>query len=233
MTTDQTYAVTEAAGLPETRLPDDLLTRLPAAVAGAPWHTSCQVLTWLHPLDDAAIEVFPDAIRPESLAMVAWALVRYTDTPVGPYSEVAATLIPNGGDGYGHIPFIVVDSLPSIVGGRANWLLPKALSRFDWSEDGRSVTATSDQPAEPAWSMTVSFQQPGGGSPVAIPNHVEQVTTDGVVRRFDGTINGNLAGVKIVVEGHADGPLAALLRPGSYDGSIMTDCEFDVGPLNP
>jgi hypothetical protein len=233
MTTTAAYAVTQAAGLPETRLPYELLAKLPTSVAGAPWRTKCEVVTWMHPVDDAAIEVFPDAIRPESIALVAWALVRYEDTPVGPYSEIAATLIPNGEDGYGHIPFIVVDSLASIVGGRANWLLPKALASFTWSEDGRSVDAASDQPETPAWSMRIEFQPSGEASPLSIPNHVQQVTTDGVVRRFDGSINGSMTAATVVVAGHADGPVAALLRPGSYDGSIMADCEFDVGPLNP
>jgi hypothetical protein len=165
------------------------------------------------------------------VALVAWALVRYDETPVGPYSEVAATLIPGSGDGYGHIPFIVVDSLPSIVGGRANWLLPKALAHFDWSADGRSVTARSDQPAEPAWSISVRYEAAGEPSPVSIPNHVRQVSTAGVAHRFEGTIAGSLSPTRVGVSGAADGPLAALLVPGQYDGTLIADCQFDVGPL--
>jgi Acetoacetate decarboxylase (ADC) len=229
--TVEIYPVTEAAGLPETRLPYELLTQLPTAVSGAPWKTHCDVVTWLHPLDAAALDVYPDVIRPAKIALVAWALVRYSDTPVGPYSEVAATLIPDGGDGYGHIPFIVVDSLPSIVGGRANWLLPKALASFDWSDDGRSVTVASDQPREPAWSMTVWFQTSGAASELSVPNHVQQVTTDGDVRRFDGEMTGTMTSAKVEVEGHADGPLAAIFTPGSYDGTALTNCTFEVGPL--
>jgi hypothetical protein len=232
MTTTSTYAVTQAAGLPETVLPYELLAKLPHSVEAAPWRTRCRVVTWMHPVEAAALEAFPDAIRPDRLALVAWALVRYEDTPVGPYSEIAATLIPDGGDGYGHIPFIVVDSLPSIVGGRANWLLPKALARFDWSADETSVIATSEQPELPAWSMTVTFEPAAQTSDLSIPNHVQQVSTEGVVRRFDGTLNGKAAAATVHVDGHADGPLAALLRPGSYDGSILTDCDFIVGPLN-
>jgi hypothetical protein len=226
------YAVTAAAGLPETHLPETLLSQLPDTVAGAPWHTRCQVATWLHPVSDAGLEAFPDAIRPDSVALVAWALVRYADTPVGPYSEIAATLIPGEGDGYGHIPFIVVDSLPSIVGGRTNWLLPKALARFAWSEGGHTVTASSHEPATPAWSISARITPSGNATTLSIPNHVQQVSTDGVVRRFDGTLTGSMTAATIEVEGHADGPLAALFTAGRYDGSIMTDCEFDVGALN-
>jgi hypothetical protein len=232
MTTTTPYPITSAAGLPETELPDSLIARLPDSVAAAPWQTKCQVVAWMHEVDAAAIEAFPAAIRPDSVALVAWALVRYEDTPVGPYSEIAATLIPNGGDGYGHIPFIVVDSLPSIVGGRANWLLPKALADFDWSEDGKSVTVTSGEPSSPAWSISVSYETSGDISAVTVPNHVEQVSTDGVVRRFDGDLSGSMQTGTVQVDGHADGPLAALLRIGSHDATTMTHCQFDVGPLN-
>jgi hypothetical protein len=232
MTTTAPYAVTAATGLPETDLPDSLIARLPDSAAPAPWQTRCNVVSWLHEPDAAAIETFPAAIRPESVALVAWALVRYEDTPVGPYSEIAVTLIPNGGDGYGHIPFIVVDSLTSIVGGRTNWLLPKALARFEWSGDGTSVTVTSGEPATPAWSIAVSYSCAGDISAITVPNHVEQVSRDGVVRRFDGELSGSMQGGSAYVDGHADGPLAALLKVGSHSATVITNCQFDVGPLN-
>jgi Acetoacetate decarboxylase (ADC) len=232
MTTTAPYAVTAAAGLPETALPAELLAMLPGSAAGAPWQTRCEVLTWLHTLDDAALDALPRPIRGAGIALVAWALVRYADTPVGPYSEIAATLIPADGTEYGHIPFIVVDSLPSIVGGRVNWLLPKALARFAWGEDGLSVAVTSDQPATPAWSIEISHSLSGEPTPLSMTNHVQQVSTDGVVRRFDGEVSGSMRAATIEVTGHANGPLALLLRPGTYDGSMMSDCQFDVGPLN-
>jgi hypothetical protein len=232
MTTTTPYAVTQAAGLPETWLPEELLATLPSSAAAAPWQTRCEVLTWLHPLGDAALETLPEPIRSAGIALVAWALVRYADTPVGPYSEIAATLIPADGTEYGHIPFIVVDSLPSIVGGRANWLLPKALARFAWGEDGLSVAVTSDQPATPGWSIDVSYSLSDDQAPLTMTNHVQQVSTEGVVRRFDGEVSGSMRAATVRVDGRADGPLALLLRPGTYDGSVMSDCRFDVGPLN-
>jgi hypothetical protein len=231
MTIAAPYAVTAAAGLPETQLPDSLLAQLPDTVAAAPWHTNCQIVTWHHPADAAAIETFPDVIRPGAVALVAWALVRYADTPVGPYSEIAATVLPDGGDGYGHIPFIVVDSLASIVGGRVNWLLPKALADFAWSADGLSVTATSGQPATPAWRISVQCRPEAAALAATLPSQVRQASTDGTVGRVDSELIGSLAAATIEVDGQADGPLAALLRPGSYDGSILRDCSFNVGPL--
>jgi Acetoacetate decarboxylase (ADC) len=233
MTVEAPYAVTAAAGLPETQLPADLLARLPDSVAGAPWHTRCRVVTWLHAVDASALDAFPAAIRPDGVALVAWALVRYSDTPVGPYDEIAATLLPDGGDGYGHIPFIVVDSLPSIVGGRTNWLLPKALARFGWSEDSLAVTVSGEAPDYPEWSISAVIEPSGDSTPLDIPNHVQQASTDGEVRRFDGTLSGSMRMASVIVDGQAEGPLSSLLVPGRYDGTVLSDCEFHVGPLNP
>jgi hypothetical protein len=234
MTTTAPYAVSDAAGLPETHLPADLLARLPESVAGAPWHTKCRTVTWMHPVGDAALETLPEQIRSAGISIVAWALVRYEDTPVGPYDELAATLLPaDGGDGYGHIPFIVVDSLPSIVGGRTNWLLPKALARFAWSDDALAVTATGESPATPEWSISVAIEPSGQAAPLEFPNHVQQVSTTGEVRRFDGSLAGSMQMASVIVDGQADGPLASLLVPGRYDGTVLSDCEFQVGPLNP
>jgi hypothetical protein len=226
------YPVTAATGLPETQLPDELVAQLPATAAGAPWHTKARVATWLHPVETAAIDTLPQQIRSAGVAMVAWALVRYAETPVGRYDEIAATLLPADGE-YGHIPFIVVDSLPSIVGGRANWLLPKALAEFDWPDDENAVTVSAHLPAEPAWSIRVSIDASGDAVPVEFPNHIQQVSTDGEVRRFDGSLAGAMRSASITVDGHADGPLSALLVPGRYDGTLLTDCDFDCGPLNP
>lgn len=233
MTAVTPYPVTAATGLPETELPASLVAQLPETVEGAPWHTRCRVVTWLHAVDEAALAALPEPIRATGISLVAWALVRYAETPVGPYDEIAATLLPGDGSDYGHIPFIVVDSLPSIVGGRTNWLLPKALAEFDWSDDLAAVTISAHVPATPAWTIRVSVEASGDATPVELANHVQQVSTDGEVRRFDGTLAGAMRPASITVDGRADGPLSALLVPGRYDGSIVTDCAFAVGGLNP
>jgi hypothetical protein len=231
MTQTARYDVTRAAGLTETVLPDSLIARLPdvGSVAPAPWATKCQVVSWLHPVESDALQTIPEPIRRDCLSVVAWALVRYDETPVGPYNEIAATLLPD--DGVGHIPFIVVDSLPSIVGGRANWLLPKALADFEWSDDHRSVTVTPVEPATPAWSVSVRIEPTGEATPLTIPSQLQQVGTDGYVGGCEGTMEGAMRSAAITVEGHADGPLASLLKPGSYDGTMQTDCAFTCGPL--
>jgi hypothetical protein len=228
-----TYQVGDAVGLPESTLPAALINLLPEKVAGAPWRTQCRVVTWMHPVAPAALEAFPPPIRPAGTAIAAWALVRYEHTPVGPYDELAVTLLPEGGDGYGHIPFIAVDSYPSIVGGRVNWLLPKSLARFVWSEDSASVNVTADAPAKPGWSLTLNVTPWGDTSPVAIPSNVQQVSTAGAVRRFTGSMAGAVQSAAVNVEGVAEGPLATLLVSGRYDGTLITDCNFEVGGLKP
>jgi len=228
-----TYGVAEAVGLPESQLPVELVRLLPEKVAGAPWRTQCRVVTWMHPVAPAALDAFPAPIRPAGIALAAWALVRYEHTPVGPYDELAVTLLPEGGDGYGHIPFIAVDSYPSIVGGRANWLLPKSLARFVWSEDSLSANVTADAPAKPGWSLTINVMPSGEPAATAIPSNVKQVSTAGVVRRFTGTMGGSMQPAAVNVEGVAEGPLAPLLVSGRYDGSLLSGCTFDVGGLSP
>jgi len=227
------YSVTAAAGLPETELPNALVDLLPPSVAGAPWRTRCRVATWMHQVDESALDAFPKVIRPDGIALVAWALVRYEHTPVGPYDEIAATLIPDGGDGYGHIPFIAVDSYPSIVGGRTNWLLPKSLARFVWSKDNLSANVTADAPAKPGWSINVTVWPTGEATKQKIPNQVQQVSVDGEVRRFDGQIAGSMQAATVTVDGVAEGPLSTLMVSGSYAGTVLSDCKFEVGALNP
>jgi hypothetical protein len=50
----------------------------------------------------------------------------------GPYSEVYAALLV--GEGFGvvtRIPFIAMESLERLRGGRASWALPKILNTFE------------------------------------------------------------------------------------------------------
>lgn len=227
------YDVATAGGLPETVLPQTLIDRLPPSVAPAPWVTKdCLVVSWLHEVDDTALELLiPQSVRPLGATIVAWALVRYGETPVGPYSEIAATILAADPEGFGHIPFIVVDSETSIVGGRANWLLPKALADFEWSADGLAVSIAAREPAAPAWRMSIQVAPTGESTPLALPSRVQQASTEGWVGRFEGEMSGQMRSAKVTVEGKADGPLASLMTSGEHDGTTLTGATFDVGPL--
>lgn len=78
----------------------------------------------------------------------------------------------------------------------------------------------------------MSYVSGGAAATVSVPNHLQQVTVDGVVRRFDGELSGSMQAGTVHVDGYADGPLSALLRPGGHNATVMSDCQFDVGPLN-
>lgn len=223
--------VTDAVGIDETRLPATLVDRLPADVAPAPWRARCSITMWWHGAGRAALDVFPAALRPQRVSAVAWVLVRYQDTPVGPYSEVAAMPLPAGFRPTLHLPFITVDSLPSIAGGRGNWLLPKALASFAWTDRGASVVPV--EPADPAWRLTVDASPVGPPLPYVMPYTLHQVGADGQPRRFRTRLAGIGRYARVEVEGSAEGPLAALLRPGRHRGAVVRRGWFRAGALQP
>ncbi len=72
---------------------------------------------WWHRAALGSGALLPTGLRPGPPVAVG-AFVRYLDSPVGAYDEVLACphLLTGGRL---HIPFIAVDSLPSVVGGRA------------------------------------------------------------------------------------------------------------------
>ena len=82
----------------------------------------------------------PRALRGRrTLPVTVGALIRYRETPVGPYHEVLGSpvLLLGPARPAACVPFIAVDSLASVHGGRENWQLPKTLARFDWPEQPR------------------------------------------------------------------------------------------------
>lgn len=228
MTTSAIHPVTAAAGLPETALPADLLARLPESVAPAPWRTDCTITTWWHAPTRRTLEVLPEQLRPHRLSVIAWSLVTYSDSPVGPYRELVAAAVPRG-RGRVHIPFIVVDSLPSIVGGRANWLLPKALATF--AESNGTVTVTAAEPAAPWWTVSASVRSVGPPLPFAVRFGVDQCSRDGEPRRFSSTMRGLGRYARVAVSGKAEGPLSALLRTGRHHGALVRRARFTALPL--
>ena len=134
--------------VPESVLPPELLAQLPATTAAPPWHCRVRAVVWLQrgaPPDEGP---FAGRLLPVTLG----AVVDYLDSPVGAYREVfAGALVRGGGRPAVHVPFIAVDSLPSVQGGRAHWGLPKAVARFDGDIGAGRCTATGD-----GWSVDVT-----------------------------------------------------------------------------
>ena len=124
----------------ESVLADTDAAQLTGASAPAPWSTVLDAVVWFHRAAPGAADRLPRALRGRpSVPVTAGALVRYRETPVGPYHEVLASPVlltgPRGPEAC--VPFIAVDSLASVRGGRENWALPKTLARFEWPEAPR------------------------------------------------------------------------------------------------
>jgi hypothetical protein len=136
-------------GAPETMLRREDLAALPATAPPAPWRVTATALLWTD-RPDARVRAAIDAVVPTEVSAGATpiatvgALIRYLRTPVGRYREViGAVVYRRGATVFTHIPFIAVDSLASVVGGRTNWALPKTLASFDGQPaHGISMAAT-------------------------------------------------------------------------------------------
>lgn len=111
----------------------------------APWHLtgSGAILLYRFPRPWAlAHGLVPDALRGAFVGGVgAVMLVDYSSSPVGPYCE--ALFIPGLFRLDGRLAFsitrIVVSSEASVLGGRANWGLPKELAAFELNGERFSV----------------------------------------------------------------------------------------------
>lgn len=144
--------------LPESALPPGLLEQLPATTPPPPWVCRVRAVVWVQRAPSPLPPGAPFADRATGLTVGA--LVQYLDSPVGTYSEVfAGPLLRGAVRPTVHVPFIAVDSVPSVHGGRAHWSLPKTLARFD-GEIGRRAQVRGE-----GWSVVVD----AAPAPVPLP----------------------------------------------------------------
>lgn len=192
----------------ESALPEAVLARLPGTTAAPPWDCRVRATVWLQrgtaPLPAAS--PYAGRVLPVTLA----AVVHYLDSPVGEYREVfAGPLVRAAGRPAVHVPFIAVDSLASVHGGRAHWGLPKAVARFAGDAGTGTVTATGE-----GWSVAVASS--ATGVPVPVRGSFASAQTAGrarVVLRG----RGRLARVRV----EADGPsLSGWLGRGTHPGVV-------------
>ena len=221
------------AGLPESTLSSELLARLPTETPPAPWRVRSSVTTWWHRAAPHAAGTLPEPLRGRAHApLTLWMLVRYEDTPVGPYSELLVSPVMLRGPRAISVPFIAVDSEASVAAGRAHWALPKSLATFDWHDGG--VDIRPDDPAEPAWHVSVRicpsrlplrFPMPGGGRNL-------QVAGDAVVT-YAPRMRGLARPAHVEVTGSGSGPLGRLVRPGRHRAVTVPRARLTVGPAEP
>ena len=188
-------ARTDLPCLPESRLPAHVAAQLPAATPPPPWHCRVRAVVW--------VQRAPAPV-PGGRGVSLGALVEYLESPVGPYREVFAGPLLRG-----HllpvvrIPFMAVDSLPSVHGGRAHWALPKTTATFT------ETTARGD-----GWSVEVDARPAGPRLPLrGLLRSAQTERVAGVSLR--GT--GRLARVHVAAHGPA---LTGWLGTGTHVGVV-------------
>jgi hypothetical protein len=204
-------------GLPESRLSADDLARLPESSAPAPWRVKARMLTWVQRARHPDFEW-----RAATLPLVIVSVVDYEDTPVGPYHEVlAAASLRRGRQILGQVPFIAVDSLPSVHGGRSNWALPKTTATFQGGATEGAVTARGD-----GWSLTARIARTGPRVPLR-----SSMWNTGPLGDYRVHLRGS--GRLVIVDSSAVGTtLTPWLGAGRYPGMAVTG-EMLVGPPEP
>jgi hypothetical protein len=127
--------------------------------------------------------------------LAAGGMLRYRDSPVGPYAEVWATPgIRLGRHGPElTIPFMAVDSLASLAGGRANWGLPKTLATFTSAPLG----AAGDD-----WSVRVVVTSVGVRVPLLVAADLVQRGDDGAELRSRARMRGVGRLARVAVDSH-------------------------------
>ena len=223
----------DVEGVTESALHDADAARLPPTSAPAPWATVLDALIWFHRAAPNAKQRLPEALRKRrALPVTVGALIRYRETPVGPYHEVLASpaLLLGGRGPEAAVPFIAVDSLPSVHGGRENWALPKTLARFDWPPEPRGGFEV-DAEGE-GWSVHATVHARPRALPFAAFTRNRQVTPDGGEIVFDSRWRGpaRLASVELETRGPT---LPGWLRSGRHPALVLDGARVRVGAARP
>jgi hypothetical protein len=217
-------------GVAETALGEALRARLPADSPPAPWAAAVRAVVWWHrAAPGAATHVHPALRRRPTLPLTVGAFVTYDRSPVGPYREVLASpvLVADALPAPVHIPFIAVDSVDSLHGGRANWALPKTLAAF-----GPGFTARSDGDGPP-WSVEARVRARPRAVTVSVTTRALQVGAADEPLRIPVRLHGRVRPARVEVA--ATGPtLAAWLRPGTHAGVVVEGhARFEAAAVSP
>jgi hypothetical protein len=213
------HPLQRVAGIPESTLSNAVAALLPALSARAPWETVADAVFWVHRAAPGAAEALAPALRGRrTIPLTIGAFVRYLQTPVGAYGEILAApvLLAEAPLPAASVPFIAVDSIPSIHGGRTEWSLPKALARFAFA-NGR-VEAIGDH-----WRVEARVHARPRAFPLALLLRDRQARPDGGSGLIDISVRAraHVGRVSLTVEGPTlphwllPGPHVAFVLPGA------------------
>lgn len=219
-------------GVPECTLTDDVVAALPAEAAASPWTVRCSSITWYGRGGRAAGRAAGSAVVPSGRALATiGGLVSYADTPVGAYHEVFGVVAYRDGRTVrGTIPFMAVDSLTSLVGGRGNWSLPKTMARFtgEPSASRCAMTAEGD-----GWLVRATARPFGPSFTIPMTSLLVQQWPDGHLRESHLTGTGRSRSALVTVEVDSRANLPQWLRPGRHIGSVLSGVEFTLSEALP
>ena len=191
----------------------------------APWATRLRAIVWTHRATPDAPGFLAPALRGRRFAPVTiGAFVQYLDTPVGRYSEVFGSpllLLRSARLPAIHVPFMAVDLLASLRGGRANWALPKTLARF--SGAGTSLSARGDD-----WEVAAEASARGPRLPLVSVARNLQVDEAGRELLTPMRARGVWRAARVDVR-TAGSTLPAWLVGGSHRGLVLERASMTFG----
>lgn len=214
----------------ESALPATLVQRLPDTAPPAPWECDVQAVLWTHrPNPGASGAVSPDVRGRGPPRLVVGGFVRCVDSPVGEYTEVFGALALANPRPVLHVPFMAVDSLASLRGGRDNWALPKTLAALTGRpRDGGWLHAEAD-----GWRVGAGVRPRGPALPAAATLSVVQAWPGGAQAGFRATLTGRARPARVEVAVASDGRLASWLLPGCHLGVAWPSARLRVHPPGP
>jgi hypothetical protein len=193
----------------------------------APWHSNIEMALWSFRSTPASRSGVPAGLAP-SLPVGAAGFIHYLDGAVGPYREILATprCVRAAGSRapHGHVPFIAVDSIPSIHGGRTNWALPKCCGAFSGEPAAdRLLSATGAD-----WSVLAKVRPRGPWVPLRASGSCVQPWPDGQFRAFTSRFRGRARLALVHVEVPESDALSEVLSAGRHLGMVFRGT-VDVG----
>ena len=214
--------------LAEAVLPDQIRAQFPSMTPGPPWQVRCALTVWIHRATKDAVDVLPKELRDRPhVRITSWMLVHYLDTPVGPYDEIACVPVALRKPSAVHIPFIAVDSIPSVHAGRTHWCLPKILAQFTAS--GATTTVRADESNSSPWWVSVQANHYGPRLPIRGSSPVQQIGDDGQLHTYPLSLRGRGHIARVAVEADVSDGLSSLLRTGTHWGFVVPDASLRVG----
>jgi hypothetical protein len=185
-----------------------------ARVPDAPWALAGECLIALVRCRGRSIGAYPPGIGrlPGPVIVLA---IRYTDSPVGPFLELAVAEPARVGLRPGwSVTTSVVSAPPARIGGRLGGGFPRELGRLTWSSDGAVSTLRWEDRG-----ILVRARHGGGKLPFLVPMRSLQRRADGpVIVPGHGRGRAHLGHVGVEVAD--DDPLSPLA--GDHRGAVIT-----------